>query len=69
MKALHERHPKDTDGAVLYAESLMDLRPWRLWADGKPVEGTLEITRVIDAALAREWVNSALSEKHFARPH
>ena len=54
MKALAGRHPNDADAAVLYAESLMDLRPWRLWADGKPEQGTLEITRVIDAALALE---------------
>ncbi len=54
MKALHERHPQDVDAAVLYAESLMDLRPWKLWAAGKPEPGTNEITSALDAALKRE---------------
>ena len=52
MKAVHQRHPRDADAAVLYAESLMDLRPWKLWtADGQPEPGSLEITRVLAAAL------------------
>lgn len=44
-----ERPNPDPDAAVLYAESLMDLRPWHLWKDGKPVEGTLQILSVLDA--------------------
>ena len=28
MLQLHERYPKDLDAAALYAESVMDLRPW-----------------------------------------
>jgi tetratricopeptide (TPR) repeat protein len=52
MKALHERYPDDADAAVLYAESLMVLRPWQLWtADGKPQEGTEEIVKTLEAAL------------------
>jgi len=52
MKALYEQYPDDADAAVLYAESLMNLRPWQLWtADGKPAEGTEEIVRVLEAAL------------------
>ena len=32
----------DLDAAPLYAESMMNLRPWQLWTlDGKPAEGTL----------------------------
>ena len=47
--------PDDLDAATLYAESMMDLRPWHLWnADGQPAEGTLEIVRVLESVLARD---------------
>src|SRR5262245_20353944 len=37
MKAVSEKFPKDADIGALYAESLMNLRPWDLWTvDGKP---------------------------------
>ena len=37
MRELHKRYPDDLDAATLYAESLMDLRPWKLWSlDGRP---------------------------------
>jgi tetratricopeptide (TPR) repeat protein len=55
MRDLVRRYPRDTDAAVLYAESLMDLHPWKLWTpDGKPAEGTLEIVRTLERAQARE---------------
>ncbi|MDQ6916536.1 MAG: hypothetical protein M3023_01800 [Pseudomonadota bacterium] len=55
MKELYRRHPQDTDAAVLYAESLMDLHPWKLWApDGKPAEGTLELTQVLERAMRQQ---------------
>jgi tetratricopeptide (TPR) repeat protein len=55
MKELYVRYPDDNDAAVLYAESLMDLRPWQLWtSDGKPQEGTTEIVRVLEGVLARD---------------
>jgi tetratricopeptide (TPR) repeat protein len=54
MKELSARYPDDTDAATLYAESLMNLRPWRLWsADGRPAEGTLEIVSVLESVLLR----------------
>jgi tetratricopeptide (TPR) repeat protein len=54
MKALSQRYPDDNDAAVLYAESLMDLKPWQLWShDGKPAEGTAEIVKILEAVLAR----------------
>ncbi len=47
---VYRAHPGDADVACLFAESLMDLRPWDLWTSGgKPRPGTLEIR----AALAR----------------
>ena len=50
MKAVWERFPKDADIGALYAESLMDLRPWDLWTeDGKPQPETPEVVATLDA--------------------
>jgi tetratricopeptide (TPR) repeat protein len=55
MKQLARRHPRDTDTSVLYAESLMDLHPWKLWApNGTPAEGTLELVRVLEYAQTQQ---------------
>ena len=55
MRELSRKYPDDNDAAVLYAESLMDLKPWQLWtSDGKPQEGTEEILRVLEAVLTRD---------------
>ena len=52
MKSLHEKYPNDPDAATLYAESLMDLKPWQLWnKDGTPAEGTEEIVSVLESVL------------------
>jgi hypothetical protein len=52
MAALARRYPNDVDAQVLYAESLMDLRPWKLWKpDGTPEDGTPEIIAVLQRAL------------------
>jgi tetratricopeptide (TPR) repeat protein len=54
MRKLSQRYPDDLDAATLYAESAMNLRPWKLWSpDGKPVEGTEEIVRVLESVLRR----------------
>lgn len=54
MSELVRRFPDDLDAATLYAESMMNLRPWQLWsADGKPAEGTLEIIGVLEGVLRR----------------
>ena len=50
---LRSGYPDDLDAATLYAEALMNLRPWQLWtADGKPAEGTIEIVEVLEDVLA-----------------
>ena len=55
MKEIKERYPDDLDAATLYAEALMNLRPWQLWtADGVPAEGTLEIVAVLEGVLRRD---------------
>ena len=55
MRELSKRYPDDLDAATLYAESLMDLHPWKLWSlDGLPAEGTEEIVAVLESVLRRD---------------
>ncbi|MGA8143883.1 MAG: hypothetical protein WB987_08360 [Candidatus Acidiferrales bacterium] len=54
MGELAKIYPDDPDAATIYAESMMDLRPWGLWnLDGTPADGTLEIIAVLESVLAR----------------
>jgi tetratricopeptide (TPR) repeat protein len=54
MAAVARRYPDDLDAQTLYAESLMDLRPWQLWTrDGQPSDVTPEVMRVLEAVLKR----------------
>jgi pimeloyl-ACP methyl ester carboxylesterase/tetratricopeptide (TPR) repeat protein len=54
MRELSKHYPDDLDAATLYAESMMNLRPWKLWTlDGKPAEDTLEIVAVLESVLRR----------------
>ena len=54
MGELAKRFPDDLDAATLYAESMMNLHPWKLWTlDGKPGENTLEIVSVLEGVLRR----------------
>jgi pimeloyl-ACP methyl ester carboxylesterase/tetratricopeptide (TPR) repeat protein len=55
MSELVKRYPDDLDAATLYAESMMNLRPWKLWSpDGTPAEGTTEIVAVLESVLRRD---------------
>jgi tetratricopeptide (TPR) repeat protein len=55
MRELSEHYPDDLDAATLYAESLMDLHPWKLWSlDGRPTEGTEQIVAVLESVLRRD---------------
>jgi tetratricopeptide (TPR) repeat protein len=55
MRDLSKRYPDDLDATTLYAESLMDLHPWKLWSlDGRPTEGSEEILAVLESVLRRE---------------
>lgn len=50
-----KRYPDDLDAATLFAESAMNLRPWKFWsADGKPAEGTEEIVATLESVLRRD---------------
>ena len=53
MREVAKRFPVDMDAQALFAEAMMDLRPWDLWtADGKPQPGTEEIVATLERALA-----------------
>jgi tetratricopeptide (TPR) repeat protein len=55
MRALAQKYPDDLDAATLYAESGMNLRPWKLYSpDGTPAEGTEEIVAVLESVLKRD---------------
>jgi len=54
MHDVYAKYPNDDNIGTLYAESLMDLHPWKFWShDGKPNEGTDEIVRVLEGVLKR----------------
>ncbi|HEU5181420.1 MAG TPA: hypothetical protein VFW45_11550 [Candidatus Polarisedimenticolia bacterium] len=55
MGDLSKQYPDDLDAATLYAEALMDLRPWRLYdQEGKPAPGTENIVSVLESVLRRQ---------------
>src|SRR6185312_13291297 len=54
MAELVKAYPDDLDAATLYAESSMDLRPWKLWTpEGKPAPGAEEIVAMLESVLRR----------------
>ncbi len=54
MGSLWRRYPDDLDAGVIYAESLMNLTPWKLWTlDGRPAEHTEQIVHVLESVLLR----------------
>ncbi len=54
MRQLRERYPDDLDIATLYAEAVMDLRPWNYWTrDMQPYPETVEVLSVLESVLAR----------------
>jgi tetratricopeptide (TPR) repeat protein len=54
MRQVQKQFPDDADVAMLYVESMMDLRPWGYWMpDGRPHEGTAEIVALTERMIAR----------------
>lgn len=52
MRKLHAGYPGDPDIAMLFVESMMDLRPWGYWMpDGRPHEGTAEIVALTERVM------------------
>ena len=54
MRKVWLDHPDDPDVGALFAEALLDVRPWDQWrSDGLPNPGTLEAVAAIEAVLAK----------------
>jgi len=53
MGGVVKRYPDDLDAATLYAEALMDKRPWNYWdkKTGEPYPGTTEIVAQLERVL------------------
>jgi tetratricopeptide (TPR) repeat protein len=52
MREVWKEYPKDPDVGALFAEAMMNLRPWDQWTpDGKPQPGTDEILATLKAVL------------------
>lgn len=58
MRALAATYPADLDASVLYAEALLDIRPWDWWThDGKPEPGTREAIAALERVLRKNPVH------------
>ncbi|HEX7858941.1 MAG TPA: hypothetical protein VF773_01300 [Verrucomicrobiae bacterium] len=54
MGELHAKYPDDLDAATLYAESMMDLKPWQYWnEDGTPAVGMENLVAVLESVMRR----------------
>ena len=54
MRGVHKQFPADLDIAMLYVESMMDLRPWGYWMpDGRAHAGTTEIVALTEDVIRR----------------
>src|SRR5678816_2634276 len=52
MREVWKKYPNDPDVGALFAEAMMNLRPWDQWTpDGKAQPGTDEILATLDAVL------------------
>lgn len=48
---VYESFPNSVNVVAVFVESMMNLRPWKLWKDGNPEPDTLEITQILEEAL------------------
>jgi len=54
MRDVARQFPDDLDAATLFADAMMNMRPWNLWApDGTPREGTEEIVTTLERVIAK----------------
>ena len=55
MADYSRKYPDDLDGKTLYAESIMDLHPWKLYTiDGQPIAGTETVVRTLQEVLKKD---------------
>lgn len=74
MRGVWRSFPRDADVGALFAESMMDLRPWDLWRqDGSPQPGTLEIVATLKASIRDNRVHPMANHLYIhaveASPH
>lgn len=74
LRKVQQHFPKDDDIATVYAQSIIDLRPWRLWGkDGTPAPGTEEAVALLQDVLKRNpkhvGANHILIHAVEASPH
>lgn len=54
MREVARQFPDDLEAGTLFADAMMNLRPWNLWkADGTPHPGTEELVQVLERVLAK----------------
>jgi tetratricopeptide (TPR) repeat protein len=54
MREVARQFPGDLDVATMFADAMMNLRPWNLWTpDGGPQPGTEEIVQTLERVLAK----------------
>ncbi|MEC9093722.1 MAG: tetratricopeptide repeat protein, partial [Planctomycetota bacterium] len=52
MAGVWEQYPEDADVGAIYAESMMQLRPWQLYSKNRePKDGTLKIREVLEKVM------------------
>ncbi len=58
MRDVVRKFPTDLDAAALFAESVMDLRPWGYWTpDGRPHEGIAEVQAMLESIIDKNPVH------------
>jgi tetratricopeptide (TPR) repeat protein len=54
MSEMVDHYPDDLDARTIYAEALMDLRPWNYWSrDGQPYDETREVQKSLEYVIAK----------------
>jgi tetratricopeptide (TPR) repeat protein len=54
MRDVARQFPDDLEASTFFADAMMNLRPWNLWApDGTPQPGTEEIVQTLERVIAR----------------
>jgi tetratricopeptide (TPR) repeat protein len=55
MREVARQYPDDVDAQALFAEAMMDLRPWDYWTkQGEPQPGTKEIVATLETAIKKD---------------
>ena len=55
MEKVYKTYQEDLDAATLYAESIMNVHPWRYWTnEGDPESGTLKVIAILESVMKRD---------------